>query len=137
VQLSFASWLVDYFSHDSPCQTHSPTSPMSKHNHLVCLLPTDTSPHLRVYRLLLSKIIATKAFEIKHASALVLLELHNFYGFQFACCLSSQSIGLTSRTSLSNIQSGACNIFVIAWQRSLHARHWHCCHVKLSLPCYN
>ena len=37
-------------------------------------LPIDTSPHSRMNRLLLSKIIATKAFEIKHVSVLVLLD---------------------------------------------------------------
>ena len=131
--LSLLGWWITTLT--VPLAEHTvPLYPWASTNRLVCLLPTDTSPQLRVYRLLLSKIIATKAFEIKHASVLVLLELHNLYGFQFPCCLGSQSICLTSHASLSNIQSGACNKLVIAWQCTLHARHWHCCDVKPLLP---
>jgi len=83
--------------------------------------------------------IATKASEF---SVFVLLELCNSSVREFACYLDSQSICLTSHALLSNIQSGACNKLVIAWQHGLHARYWHCCGIKPeghsiqpSLPC--
>jgi len=60
-QLSFTSWLVDYYSHDSPCRTHSPTwtsHPWALEQVQIVWyvsLPIDTSPRSRMYRLLLSK----------------------------------------------------------------------------------
>jgi len=115
-QLSFTSWLVDYYSHNSPCRTHSPTHPWAlKQAQIVWYvsLPIDTSPHSRMYRLLLSKSLPQKLSKSNMMSLYSII--------QFTCC---QSICLTSHISLSNIQSGACNKLVIARQRGPHDRYW-------------
>ena len=99
-QLSFDSWLVDYYSHDSPCQTHSPTSTF----HLWVVeqaqivwyvsLPIDTRPCSRMYRLLLNKSLprTNKAFSREYAwmrrVCLVIITFGNS-GYEFIVLIST------------------------------------------------
>ena len=97
-------------------QSHSDISPMSTRastNRLVCkLIPIDTSPHSRMYRLLFKSL--PQKFSKSNMSLYSFSWISTILdSLQFACCLGSQSICLMSHASLSNIQSGACNKLVM------------------------